>query len=310
MENQQFEEQEWQPQQSPQQYSITIDPREQQGPEEQQAYYPQSLYVDPREKIQPKPRRHRRWLWIVGAILIIALLGSGVQAGMRSFQHSNTETHTYELGAGVAPTLVLNDDTGSITIQTGDSNKVTIQEIRHIPLVGGVPDAKTSRDGNTISTTVESHGGFDSVDLNVTIPANASLQIHTSTGSINVDGVSGMMSLTSETGSITANQDELRGQSTLQSNTGDITFDGSLTPNGNYRFSTDTGLVDVTLPTQSSFHLDATTDTGSIDSDFTEVYVRHHDFKGDNAHGDVGSNPSSTVTMTTNTGDINLHEGQ
>lgn len=313
MENQQFENQEWQPQQpqqSPQQYSLNIDPREQQGQEEQQAYYPQSFYVDPREKIQPMPRRRRRWLWIVAALVIIALLGSGMQAGMRGYQHSNTETHTYELGAGVVPTLVLNDDTGSITIQTGDSNKVTIQETQHIPLVGGAPDAKTSQDGNTITTTVESHGGFNSVDFNVTIPANATLQIHTSTGSIDVSGVSGTVSLTSDTGSITANQDVLSGQSTLQTNTGDITFDGSLAPNGNYQFSTDTGSVDATLPANSSFHLDATTNTGSIDSDFTGVHVQHQDFKGDGAYGDVGSNSSTAVTMKTNTGDINLHERQ
>lgn len=315
MENQQFEKQEGQSQQPQQQYSITIDPREQDGQEEQQAYYPQSLYVDPHEKIQLKPRRRRRWLWIVAAIVIIALLGSGMQSRMRGLQHPTTETHTYTYGlsTGVAPTLVLHDDTGSITIQTGDSNKVTIQEIRHIPLSGGAADARTSQDGNTITTTVESHGGFNSIDLNVTIPANATLQIHTSTGAIDVSGVHGTMSLTSDTGSITANQDGLSGQSTLQTNTGDITFDGSLAPNGNYQFSTDTGLVDATLPAHASFHLDATTDTGSIDSDFTEVQVQHQDFKGDSAHGDVGSGGSggsTTVTVKTNTGDINLHEGQ
>src|SRR5947209_9275121 len=121
MENQQFENQEGQPQQSPQHYSITIDPREQEGHEEQQAYYPQSMYVDPREKIQPKPRRRRRWLWLVAAIVIIALLGSGMRSGMRGFQHSTTETRSYELSAGAVPTLVLNDDTGSITIHTGNA---------------------------------------------------------------------------------------------------------------------------------------------------------------------------------------------
>src|SRR5438094_63591 len=137
MDNQQFENQEWrsrQPIQPPQQYSINVDPREQQEREGQQGYYTQSMYVDPREKIQPMPRRRRRWIWIVAAILIIALLGSGIQAGMKGFQHSSIESRTYELSAGVAPTLVLNDDTGSITIQTGASNKVTIQETKRIPL--------------------------------------------------------------------------------------------------------------------------------------------------------------------------------
>ncbi len=96
----------------------------------------------------------------------------------------------------------------------------------------------------------------------------------------------------------------------MQTNTGDITFDGSLAPRGNYQFSTDTGSIDAKLPANSSFRLDATTDTGSIDSDFTEVQVQHQDIKGDSAHGDVGSSPSTTVTMKSNTGDINLHKSQ
>src|SRR5207244_5024517 len=51
MENQQFENQEWQ---TPRQHYVNTDPREQQGQQGQQGYYPQSMYVDPREKIQDR----------------------------------------------------------------------------------------------------------------------------------------------------------------------------------------------------------------------------------------------------------------
>src|SRR5437660_3228011 len=78
---------------------------------------------------------------------------------------------------------------------------------------------------------------------------------------------------------------------------------------GSYQFLTDTGSVNATLPANSSFHVDASTDTGSINSDFTEVNVQKEDFASNTAHGDVGSNPNATVTLKTNTGSINLHKG-
>lgn len=312
MENQQFEQPEWQS--SSQQRYVNTDPREQQG------YGPQPGLIDPREKIQPIRRRRRPWLWIIGAIVIIALLGSGVQAGLRSITNLSSETHTYTVSSTSLPTLVLNDDTGTITIHSGaDTGKVTIEATKHFSAFGGsAPAVQYSQDSNanTINATVQNQNGNflsfgnNNVDFNVTIPANANLKIHTETGSINVSGVSGTMSLDTATGSITANQDALSGQSTLQSNTGSITYNGSITQGGNYQFSTDTGSVDVTLPANSSFHVDASTDTGSINSDFSSVNVEHRDVTGGDAHGDVGSGSGTTVTLKTNTGSIGLHEGQ
>ncbi len=306
MNNQQFEGQQWQ---SSQQQYVNTDPRE------QQSYSPPPISADRGEKIQQSPRRRRRaWLWIVIGLVIIALLGSGINAGRTSFLNSSSETHAYSVSG--LPTLVINDTTGSITIHTGNVSSVSIQAIKHTPAFGNAPTVQygQSGDGNTVTATVQGSSGglfgIDAVDFNVTLPANADLQLHTDTGTIDVSGVNGAMSLTTDTGSINANQDTLKGQSILKSNTGSITFVGSIDANGNYQFLTDTGSVDVTLPGSSSFHVDATTDTGSINSDFPEVNVQHHDVVGSDAHGDVGSTSSTMVTLKTNTGSINLHKGQ
>jgi DUF4097 and DUF4098 domain-containing protein YvlB len=96
--------------------------------------------------------------------------------------------------------------------------------------------------------------------------------------------------------------------STLHSDTGSIKFNGSINQTGSYQFMTNTGSINVTLPASSAFHLDATTDTGSITSDFPGVNVQHPNFTGAIAHSDVGSSPQATITMTTNTGSITLHE--
>ena len=312
MENQQFENQEWQ---TPQQHFVNTDPREQQGQQEQQGYYPQSMYVDPREKIQPAPRRRRPWLWIVAAIVIIALLGGGIQSRLRNFVNTSSETHTYSVSA--LPKLVINDDTGTVTIHTGGSgSQVTIQATKHFQSFGSAPAVQYNQSGDTINATVKNQNnsfpsfGTDNVDFNVTIPANANLDVHTATGTINVTGVSGTMSLITDTGSITANEDTLSGPSTLKTDTGSVTFTGSIGTSGSYQFLTDTGSVNATLPANSSFHVDASTDTGSINSDFTEVNVQKQDVTGSTAHGDVGSNPGATVTLKTNTGSIDLQKAQ
>src|SRR5205823_4401315 len=125
MSNQRFAEPEWQ---SSEQRHMNMDPRE------QQMYNPQPINVDPGEKIQPLPRRRRSrpWLWIIAVLVIAALLGTGANIGLRGFQNTVTEAHTYTVSTH--PTLVINDDTGSITIHRGSANsQVTIQATKHMP---------------------------------------------------------------------------------------------------------------------------------------------------------------------------------
>jgi DUF4097 and DUF4098 domain-containing protein YvlB len=88
-----------------------------------------------------------------------------------------------------------------------------------------------------------------------------------------------------------------------------ITFVGSIGSSGNYEFSTNTGSVNVTLPGNATFHVDATTDTASISSNFPGVNVQKHNAVSSEAHGDVGSSPNAQVTLKTNTGSIELHRG-
>ena len=129
------------------------------------------------------------------------------------------------------------------------------------------------------------------------------LQLKTSTGSIDVSGVSGQLALTSTAGSIEASGGTLSGNSLLLTNT------GSISQTGTYQFQTNTGSVAVTIPATSVFHVDASNDTGSINTTFQGVVVTHRQFTGADAHSDVGSAPQATITLRTNTGSINLYQG-
>ena len=270
------------------------------------------------------PRRRSSWRpWIILAIvLLFMLLGGGILSLFSLFGNGlvgfgNTAVATRNFTVSASPTLVLNNDTGSIHVHVANSvNQVTIQATKHSNFGSNLNDVLVSytqnTEGNSININVIRQNGFNlftstSVEFDITVPSTAVLQLKTNTGSIDVTGVSGQMVLTSNTGSITAIGGTVSGNTELITNTGSITFNGSINQTGNYRFETNTGSVNVTLPGGSAFHVNASTDTGSINTNFPGVTVQHQGM-GANVSGDVGSSPQATVSLRTNTGSINLNQ--
>lgn len=272
--------------------------------------------------LYPRRRSHWPWLVLTFILLFMLLIGGTVFAlfiagyNFTGYAQSITETQHFLVYSD--PTFVLNNDTGSIHVRAGSTqSEVTIQATKHSGPWGNLNDLKVSytqnSEANTVTVNVDRLSSFNfftsaSVEFDVTVPTIASLQLKTNTGSVDVSGVNGQMVLTSNTGSISASDGMLSGNSQLITNTGSVTFTGAIDPNGAYRFETNTGSADVTLPAGSVFHVDASTDTGSINTNFPGITVQHHQFVGADAHGDVGSSPQATISMKTNTGSINLYE--
>jgi hypothetical protein len=267
-------------------------------------------------------RRRSNWPWIVLIVVLLVVLVSGgawFLASSLGYTFGSTSTTTQHYTVSANPTIVLNNDTGSIHVRAGaSSSDVTIQATRHTGWWGNTSDVNVTyaqdRESNTVTVNVERPGnastfGSSSVDFDLTVPSAAMLQLKTNTGSIDVSGVSGQMVLTSNTGSVQASGGTLSGNSQLVTNTGSVTFAGSIGETGTYQFQTNTGSVNVTIPGTSVFHVDASTDTGSINANFSEVVVTHPQFTGADAHSDVGSAPQATITLRTNTGSINLYQG-
>lgn len=283
-------------------------------------------YAEPQpgEYLRPQPRkRRRRWPWVVGCLIVLlvllAVLGLGVVGLGYVFHLGPSTTTTRHFTVGTHPTIVINNDVGTILVHTGGiASVVTIAETRSGTLFGGSPNNvqvsyAQSNGGNIISVNVNRPGGSSffnssSVDFDVSAPNTADLQLKTSTGSVNVNGISGQMSLSSNTGSVSATQVNLTGSSTLKTNTGSVDFSGTIGTTGTYQFESNTGSVNVTLPRSASFHLNAKTDTGSFNTDFPGIHVQHNTV-GSSASSDVGTSPGASLILTTNTGSINLNTG-
>jgi len=289
------------------------------GPGQQPYYGP---YYGP--PYAPPHRKRLVWPWIVLTVFLVftfTWLG-GLAIGNVGFNFSGytngvTETPRH-FAVSATPTVVINNDIGSIHVRSGGAESiVTIQATKYAGFGGNVNNVQVNYTQESAANTVivnvnrTANATFFSslkVDFEVTVPNNSALEIKTTTGGLDVSGVSGQMSLQSNTGSVDVRDGVLSPGSSLNSNTGSITFNGSISKTGSYRFTTNTGSINVTLPASSVFHLDASTDTGSITSDFPGVDLQHTNFTGATAHSDVGNAPQATITMTTNTGSISLHE--
>jgi len=288
-------------------------------------------------KQRPSRGRGRRpWLWIIIAIIILGFMSGGFGSAFggrgspfdRGFGFHNTFTETKQFNVSNQPTIVIHDVSGNIQVHTGGSSgSVTVQTIKQTDGFGNPNNEPVSygQNGDTISIDFTGQGG--SVDFNVTVPDNSNVKLLTNSGDIDVEGVSGQISmstdsgdiratndafsgstsLTTRSGDIVAKQDLLNGSATLHTGSGDITFDGAINGSGNYQFTTGSGDIDATLQNGAALKVNAATDSGSIHSNVPTVSAQNND-SGGTATGYIGSpNTSTQLTLKTNNGSISLN---
>ncbi len=135
------------------------------------------------------------------------------------------------------------------------------------------------------------------------------VSLTTSSGDIKASNISGQMTLSTSSGDVTATNASASGNSSFHTNSGDITYRGSLAPNGSYIFSASSGDIDLTLPANAAFQVvQATTDSGDIDSDFSGVNIARGSSSA-TASGTVGSAPYAQISLQTSSGDIHIRQG-
>ncbi len=168
--------------------------------------------------------------------------------------NSNTETRDFTLSGDTRPTLIVNNDVGSVHVQPGsNSNNMHIQVTKSGDNPGDI-QVTYSQNGNSVTITIKriNTNSNAKADADITLPNKSDLQLQDGTGDITVTGIEGKMLLTNGTGSINATQATLTSNSQLQAATGSVNFSGSI-GDGNYQFQSSTGDVDVSLPGNASF---------------------------------------------------------
>jgi Putative adhesin len=256
---------------------------------------------------------------LVALVFVLLLCSGGVFLGIRlgfaGLSRSSVTDPVVSYNVAVNPTLILNNEAGSVTIKSGSQGKIDIQATRYASFGGSINNVHTQvspdTNANTLTVTTSRSGqdffNTSGIDFVITVPRSTNLQISTNAGSLNVSDVSGTMSLNTHAGTIGVDGAALTGSSEFKTNAGSVNFNGSIATSGAYDFETNAGSIDVTLPATSTFHVNANTDAGSINTSFPATVNRST--VGASLNADIGTTPQATVTLKTNAGSITLNKG-
>lgn len=285
-------------------------------------YQEASPHVEAATSYRKQHRRHPRRVitLIVLFVLLIALITAGVGIGFRLLNplpiRTTTETHIFNLGASVQPTLVVSNDAGFIHVEAGMGNMVTVTTTKIGDSFAASPDdfkVSYSQNGTTITVQASNNGmhPFDfldssRIDLDVLVPIRSNLRLETDSENVRVTGVQGQMKVISNSGAIQATDVSLTSDSQFSTDSGDVTVHGSIDRIGHYMFQSNSGTIAVTLPGNTSFHASLVSNSGTITNDFPIVHQPGSDSK--TVSGNVGSSPQATIDIQTDSGDVDLRQ--
>lgn len=246
-------------------------------------------------------------------LLLIALLGGG-----HVFNDivSNRTNPSQQVQVNQSARVVIQDAYGQVHVHGSNVSSIVVRSTQFETGVGiqsnaTSVDARVIEDGNVVLIKALRSDGTSfqdgqRVDLDVTVPTLAALQVLAPQGAVAIDGVSGSMHIDardsidaqrvsgthgaivfkSQDGSIDAahvsgqvdfsalqgyisiRDGHLFGQSGMRTDTGKLTFSGDFDPDGAYNFETQSGMIDISLPQPTSFDLHLFADQNLVNNEF------------------------------------------
>jgi hypothetical protein len=273
----------------------------------------------------------RTWI-IVGVVAILfiglcictaaaAVLVGGIGGFNLMGRAEVTEGLTTEFELGTPGRLTVDNDVGEVHIRAVDGNVVRVDVTKRIR--GRSGDAASRLLDQIIVTTnsaggegeirVDVPGGLEaasaSVELDIRVPRQVTLDVNNRVGAVTVRGTQGGLQVYLGVGEINVDDVRLLGDSRLETNVGQISFSGRLPDSGLVVISTRTGDIDLELPADSSFIVDAQTGVGEIDNEFTleaRETAESDTIVGRTLRGRVGANPDVTLRLEIGTGKIRI----
>jgi hypothetical protein len=245
-------------------------------------------------------------LLVLTLFLLVVGVGLLIAAGV-SLVSSTVRVERRHFAVTDHPHLVVHNEAGSIHVHAGSAgNAVTVKTKRHTRRVGRAGTSSwvcyaQSVDGNEVRAEVDRVYAPGTslpqpIDFEILVPGHADLELLTGVGDIRVTGISGQLSLRSDVGSITVRGGLLTGNAVLKTSLGSVTFHGALDPSGTYQFATETGSVQVILPDDSAFELDASTQFGTITTVVPGMIMASR--TSCEVYGDAGKPPRSSLTLS------------
>ncbi len=192
-------------------------------------------------------------IFLLSVVFFFAALSTNVRAQKRF-------TKVYPASKNVR--LQLLNRTGTVTVEGWDRAEVKILADLESPAANIEPQ---NLSGTIVVNLVKDNQGRNevgNVNFLIKVPFNSSVDIETRMGNLNVSNVGGglVRAHISSEGDITLTNINA-GAVAAENIRGDIFFDGNIEREGNYRFTSMSGTINLRIPFNSSFRLVATAPT-------------------------------------------------
>jgi Putative adhesin len=174
-------------------------------------------------------------------------------------------------------------------------------DVRAGDLSGGLTVSTTSGEVQLSDIVGKLEVGSISGDVTLENGQIDGATVSTTSGKVQLDGVAGALKLTSVSGDIQV-REARNGQLDLSTTSGEIKYEGSLAGASANTLDTISGDVNLRLPEDSGFRLDASTVSGDLSSEFD---LRDGETARRSLSGVVGDG-SATLTIGTTSGDIDI----
>ncbi len=203
-----------------------------------------------RSKNRIGPTGHAKTTILLSVVFFFALFARDV-AAQKKFSRS------YPAGQNVR--LKLMNRTGTVTVEGWNRAEVNISANLEAPLANIIPQSLSGTIEINLVRDNQGRNEVGNVNFLIRVPYYTIVDIETRVGNLSVSNVrSGLVRAhISSEGDITLTNIGARSVA-AENGIGDIFFDGEIQPDGNYRFSSMNGNINLRIPFNSSFRLVAT----------------------------------------------------
>ena len=241
-----------------------------------------------------------------GALLVPISMRGGVPEGANwrwGFQAPGLDIterieKTFEVGSD--PALRVDNFAGEVTIRAGGSGVVRVVATKRIRRAGNLDAIVVEMSGAEITTSHPTLPNISNatVKLEITVPADTVLDLHTGAGAIDVRDVQGDLRVDAGAGSVV-----IRGAAGLVNVTngaGSIDYDGN--PTGLCTFHAGAGSITLRLPANANVIVNLNAGVGGVHSDLpVDGAVTRRTISGA-----IGTGSAANITASAGVGSIDL----
>jgi hypothetical protein len=181
-----------------------------------------------------------------------------------------TVTKPFDAKAEARPELVVEVPVGSVTIQTGPTEEVTVTGTlggADQPTLDAVKVAMVQEGEKTSVIAKGPNGKSWKADLTIRTPARTNLTLNSGVGTVAVSGLEGRAKAVLGVGDLTVATQTLTGGSSFECGTGNVTLGIVAWPKDSMlKAKSGVGNVAVKLPAKLGMNVDASTGVGQIDT--------------------------------------------